>query len=419
MRSLKAGLVLTLLATLLLGGCGGAATAPTPAPVTRLDPAAAEWPEILAAARNSTVRFYMWGGSDTVNRWVDGYVTQRMAELYGVRVQRVPMDAPDFINKLLTEKQAGQQSGSIDLLWINGENFKAARQGGLLWGPFAPRLPNYQRYVDAGSPDVTTDFGFPVEGYSAPWGKAQFVLIYDSARVPDPPRSFADLARWVQSHPGRFTYPAPPDFTGSAFIRMALYETTGGFRQYLGAYDQAKLTGRWQPTWDLLTGLAPHLWMQGETYPESLSKLEQLYADGEVWFSMSYDPSSASNMMLKGVWPKTTRTYLFDAGTIGNTHFTAIPFNAPNVPGAMVLADFLLSPEAQINKQDPAQWGDFIAIDPARLAAAEQTKLAALERGPATLAPAELAARRVPEIAPEYLVKLEEGWRAQVARRRR
>ncbi|HYG56728.1 MAG TPA: ABC transporter substrate-binding protein [Symbiobacteriaceae bacterium] len=412
---LQSSLVTLLLLTLVLTGCAGKAHPPAPA----IDPAAADWATITAAARGTTVKFYMWGGSDTINRWVDGYVARRMSELYGVKVQRVPMDAPDFINKLLTEKQAGQTAGSIDLIWVNGANFKTARQGDLLWGPFAGRLPNFQAYVNAASPDVVTDFGFPVDGYEAPWGKAQFVMIYDSARVPEPPRSFAALAEWVRQNPGRFTYPAPPDFTGSAFTRMALYETTGGFAQYLTTYDEARLTQRWQPAWDLLTGMAPHLWLQGETYPETLARLHQLYADGEVWFSMSYDPAEASNMILKGAWPETTRTYLLDAGTIGNTHFTAVPFNAPNKPGAMLLADFLLSPEAQINKQDPHQWGDFVAIDPQKLPDADRQKLAGLARGPATLSPAELSARRVPELAPEYVGKLEAGWREQVARRAR
>ncbi|HYF92537.1 MAG TPA: ABC transporter substrate-binding protein [Symbiobacteriaceae bacterium] len=404
-------LLLTAALVLALAGCGGR-------PPAKVDAATATWEQIVAGAKGSTVRFYMWGGSDTINKWVDGFVARRMSELYGVKVQRVPMDAPDFINKLLTEKQAGQQQGSIDLLWINGENFKAARQGGLLWGPFAARLPNFNKYVDTASPDATTDFGFPTDGFEAPWGKAQFVMIYDSAKVPDPPRSFDALAEWVRVHPGKFTYPAPPDFTGSAFTRMALYETTGGHQQYLGAFNPALLERNAKQTWYLLGTMAPDLWMKGQTYPESLAALHKLYADGEVWFTMSYDPAEASNMVLKGIWPKTTRTYLFDAGTIGNTHFTAISFNAPNPGGAMLLADFLLSPEAQIAKQDPLQWGDFVAIDPTRLAETDRQKLAALERGPATLTPAELAAKRVPEIAPEYVTALDAGWRAEVARRR-
>lgn len=415
----RLGLVLSLVTAVMLSSCGlgGNKKVEESAPKST-DVATAEWSEVVTATKGSTVRFYMWGGSDTINRWVDGVVSRRMQELYGIKVQRVPMDAADFINKLLTEKQAGQKQGSMDLLWINGENFKSAKQNGLLWRPFAARLPNYQKYVDTASPDVTTDFGFPTDGYEAPWGKAQFVMVYDSAKVSSPPSSFRALAEWVKQYPGKFSYPAPPDFTGSAFTRMALYETTGGYSQYLATYDEALLTKNWQSTWDLLAGLGPSLWMKGETYPESLAALHKLYADGEVWFTMSYDPAEASNNVLKGIWPKTTRTYLFDQGTIGNTHFTAIPFNAPNPGGAMLLADFLLSPEAQISKQDPTQWGDFVAIDPQRLSPADQQKLASLERGPATLAPADLAARRVPELAPEYVVKMEAGWRQFVARRK-
>ena len=52
------------------------------------------------------------------------------------------MDASVFVNRLLTEKQAGQSRGTIDLVWINGENFRTARQADLLYGPFTQLLPN-------------------------------------------------------------------------------------------------------------------------------------------------------------------------------------------------------------------------------------------------------------------------------------
>src|SRR5690349_13833441 len=82
------------------------------------------------------------------------------------------------------EKAAGRDSGgSVDLVWINGENFRAMRQQGLLYGPFAADLPNF-RYVDTeGKPTTLVDFTIPTEGYESPWGMAQFVLFYDGARV--------------------------------------------------------------------------------------------------------------------------------------------------------------------------------------------------------------------------------------------
>ncbi|HEY3367870.1 MAG TPA: ABC transporter substrate-binding protein [Symbiobacteriaceae bacterium] len=405
-----------LAVVVILSGCAKG-PAPVPVKAAPADPATAPWSEVVAQARDHEVSIYMWGGSDSINTWMDTYVSGQVKAKYGVTLKRVPVAATaDAINKLLGEKQAGRTTGSADLVWINGENFKAARQGDLLWGPFAERLPSFTAYYDTKAPDVASDFGYPVEGYEVPWGKAQFVMTYDSAKVPNPPKSFAELAAWVKAHPGRFTYPAPStDFTGSAFLRMALYETTGGYQHYLGAYDQAKLEAKWQKTFDYLNGLRPYLWRQGTTYPENLAKLDQLYADGEVWMSMHYDPSAAANLIAKGTYPATTRTFLFDAGTIANTHFLAVPFNAPNKAGAMVVADFLLSPEAQLSKFDPKNWGDFPAFDPAKAPAGVKDGLTKIDLGPAVLPPAVLAQHRVPEIEADYLKHLQDGWTRYVA----
>ena len=51
---------------------------------------------------------------------------------------------------------------------------------------------------------------------------AKFVLFHDSARGRGR-RSLDALLAWAEAHPGRFTYPAPPDFIGSTFLKHVLY----------------------------------------------------------------------------------------------------------------------------------------------------------------------------------------------------
>ncbi len=177
----------------------------------------------------------MYGGWAHVNTWVDTFVAKEMKQRYDMDVKRVPMDAGVFVNKLLNEKAAGKESGTIDLLWINGENFKNAKQAGLLFGPFAGHLPNVRQYVD---PDnITHDFGFPVDGFEAPFGRAQFVFEYDNARMDTPPDTVSTLKQWIVDNPGQFTYPQPPDFTGSAFVRHIFYAVTGGHEQYMAGWN--------------------------------------------------------------------------------------------------------------------------------------------------------------------------------------
>jgi putative spermidine/putrescine transport system substrate-binding protein len=278
-------------------------------------------------------------------------------------------------------------------------------------------LPN-QKYVDWSRPSVKNDFGEPVEGLESPWGSAQVVMIYDSRRTPDPPRTMGELLNWIRRHPGRFAYPAPPDFTGSVFVRHVFYHVAGDVPSWQGAFDQRRFDRAAAETYQTLRGIAPFLWREGKTYPENPIRLAHLLADGEVDFAVSYHPAEASKMIHDGLYPDTVRTYVFKEGTIANTHFVAIPFNAGQKEGAMVVADFLISPEAQLKKADPEVWGDFPAIDPTRLDQTWRAKFAGLPRGIATLSNEELQRHQLPEPPSEILIRLEKGWDRHVLKGR-
>src|SRR3546814_15048644 len=98
----------------------------------------------------------------------------------------------------------------------------------------------------------------------------------------------------------------------------------------------------------------------------------QLLDDGEVDIALSFYPSEASSAIASGLLPETARTFVLDGGTIGNTHFVAIPFNANAAEGAMVVANFLLSPEAQAMKQSAEVWGDDTVLEIGRASCRER-----------------------------------------------
>ena len=377
------------------------------------------WEDIVAEARGQTVDWFMYGGMPAANAYVNGYVAEQLKVQYGITLRQGPVqDIAEVVSKLVIEKQAGKKSGgNVDLMWINGENFRTCKRNGLLYGPFADRLPN-QRLVNWERPSVYNDFGEPVEGLESPWGSAQVVMIYDTARVPQPPRTVGDLLNWIRAHPGRFAYPAPPDFTGSVFVRHIFYHVSGDVARWQQPFDKAAFDSAASDTYRLLKELAPVLWRQGRTYPESPVRLNTLFADGEVDFSFSYHPAEASRYIIDGLFPDTVRTYVFKEGTIANTHFVAIPFNAADTAGAMVVANFLLSPEAQLKKADPDVWGDFPAIDPSRLSAEWQKRFKQQSSGVATLSNAELQSHQLPEPPSEVLIRLEKGWEEHVLKGR-
>lgn len=374
----------------------------------------AEFSEIESAARGSTVRIHMWGGSATINSWVDGPFSDFLRSEYDIELERIAMDAPVFVNRLITERQAGRAEGSMDLLWINGENFRNAREGDVLYGPFLELVPNFTMYGDRELAE--TDFGFPVDGYEVPWGKGQFVFEYDSG-VTEPPRSFEELPRWLRENPGRFTYPRPPDFTGSAFLRQAFVALTGGWEQYMNGFDEELYEQSAPELFAYLRDIEPYLWEGGETYPSDLAALDNLFEDGEVSLSMSYDVVRAQSYIEQGRYPASVRTHVMAEGSVAGVHNLAIAFNSPNVPGALVAIHAALDPRMQLSKLEPANWGDFSVLDLNSLDEDMRKRFDDVDLGEATLPIEELDRAAMPELSAAYLERIEADWERIILRR--
>ena len=76
--------------------------------------------------------------------------------------------------------------------------------------------------------------------------------------------------------------------------------------------------------------------------------------------------------MAAGRMPATTVAWQHAKGTIGNTHFVAIPANAKAKAAAQLFANFLLSAEAQAKKNDLKTWGDPTVLAIEKLSAEDQ-----------------------------------------------
>ncbi|MBF9030016.1 ABC transporter substrate-binding protein [Rhodobacterales bacterium HKCCE3408] len=376
-----------------------------------------DWDTIIEMARGGEVNWFLWGGSDTINQYVSEYLGGILEDEYGITLNRVGLsDTVEAVNIVLGEAEAGvTEDGSVDLIWINGENFRTMVQADLAWCGYPGTLPNND-LIDWDNPSIATDFGVPVDGCEMPWNRAQFAIAYDSARTEMPPRTIAELIDWVDANPGQFTYPAPPDFNGSVFVRHVFYHAAGGVDALLGPFDQALYDEVAPRAWEILNAMEPHLWREGQTYPTSITQLDQLFANSEVAFSFNYDPSQFGLAVESGLWPETVRSYGFADGTIGNTNYTLIPFNSPNKAAALVLQNLLISAEAQLEKARPEVWGTVPAIDLGAVPDEIRAEFDALPSHPSVVAPEVLAEAALPELQAEWIAAIEQGWIENVGR---
>ena len=393
---------------LMLAACGGGKTADA----GRTDPADMSFEELTEAARGTTVTFYGWGGDELLNQWLDDVFAPRMKEKYDITMERVPMDIDQVLSQLSGEIQAGEEDGSIDMIWINGENFQSAKENGMLYGPFVDKLPSFQQYIDAESEDVTLDFAYPIEGYEAPYGKAQMVLIADTAVTPDLPHDTDELMQFVQANPGKVTYPALPDFTGSVFVRNIIYDICG-YEQFLDMEpDKETVRAAIEPALEYLRQLNPYLWNEGKTFPESSTTVDNMFADGELVLNVTYEAYSTSVKIENGTYTPTTQSFQFDKGTIGNTNFMAIAANSGNKAGAMVAINEMMTPEVQADRYKVLKVLPVVDYD--KLSDEQKAAFDAVELGAGNIPQDELLSKRLPEMPAELVPVIEEIWLEEV-----
>jgi len=380
-----------------------------------MSPALAQdnWADVVAAADGQTVYFNAWGGAEPINDFI-AWAAERVEDAYGVTVEHVKLsDTADAVARVISERSAGRDAdGAIDLIWINGSNFASMREQGLLYGPWVEQLPAWALMDPVANPLLTSDFTVPTDGLEAPWGMAQLVFFADLARVSDTPANAADLLDWAAANPGRFAYPAVPDFSGTAFVKQVLAEVAPDPLVLRRPATDATYEAATAPLWAYLDALQPHLWRSGAAYPASAPRLIQLMADGEIDIAFSFNPNEASNAIANFQLPETVRSFVFDGGTLGNASFLAIPYNSDVTEGARVFVNFLLSPEAQARMQDPNVWGVGTVLAMDRLTEADRARFDALELGVATLSPDELGAP-LPEPHPSWVERIEVDWVAR------
>ena len=389
-----------LLALFLLLAC----TPPTDRQMTSFK----DWQQIEERAHGEAVTLMMWQGDPLINNYMKRYVVPTVKERYNIDLNIIGGQGNEIVALLMTELEASKPVSTVDMTWINGETFYQLRQINGLYGPFTDHLPN-NRYIDWENPFIAYDFQQPVEGFECPWGNVQFVLIYNAEKVADPPADPQALAAWVKDNPGKFTL--SNDFTGMTFLKSLLIYFAGGKDALNGPFDEEVYARASGQLWAYLKELKPYFWNRGETFPFALAQLHQLYAQGEICFTMSNNDSEVENKIAEGLFHPHTRSYVWESGTVQNAHYMGIVRHSGHKEAAMVVCNFLISPEAQLEKLKPDVWGDGTVLDSARLPAAWKVKFSAAGERKASPSRADISTRALREPSPAYMIRIFEDFR--------
>ncbi len=369
------------------------------------------WTDIEKQAEGSTVTFMMWQGSPVLNDYINNYLVPALKVKYKISLKISGGQGPEIVKLVMGEKQANVKDGQVDMVWINGETFFQMRKIDGLWGPFVEKLPSSE-YVNFDNKFISIDFQQPIDYMEAPWGMGQFAFVYDSARTSSPPRNLDELENYVKANPGSFTI--SNDFSGMTLLKCFMAELGGSPTSLDGPFDQSKYDNLSEELWDFINRIKPYFWKEGTNFPKEHSKMDQMFATGELGLIYGFSEGGVESKVEEGLYPKSTRAYVWDNGTVMNSNFLGIPYNSGNKAGAMVAINFMMSPEGQYNRQVISGRESRTILDMKLLPDEWRRKFENAPSRKYSPDPRVMAQKAIQEPAPEYMINLFEDFRTEV-----
>lgn len=393
-----------------------------------------KWEEVVARAKKEgKVNYYHWGGNDELNVWTDSVAIPETARAGVTLVPKRIAGTKEAVDLVIAEARSGRGlgKGSVDVIWLNGENFYTLKQQSLLFGSFAKLLPNSKNFEwDEKDPRAQLnfrDFGVETELKEMPWSGQQYVCAVNRAFIKpaDTPTTFPELKAYLEKNPGKFTYVKPPNFAGNTFVQAALYafnpDGTGGqpfqkTREQLGAAEIARLI---KPGMQFLKDLEPLL-LGGAPgklaqHPASAAAAQPLFRNREIHMTCSFGLYAVATQRATGNYPETAEEIIFPKGNmIKNKNYLVIPANAPNPAAALVFIDYMSSVESQVSKLKLL--GNPPGVDAWRLQPADAKRLAEVEPPHFGVTAADLDANIAPDTNASLIDVIKGVWLEYIER---
>lgn len=292
-------------------------------------------------ASGNTIQVYISGDTNIQDLWTNtlipafkaanpGYDANVTLDLHGVH------DAQETAK--ITAAWALHKDAGADL--IDGGFVQQLGSAGLLYKGTAALIPNL---ANVGRTVLALGKG------GIPYRASGVLLAYNSTKIPNPPQTLDALLAWIKAHPGKFTYNVPSGGgSGFAFVQTVVdkYLSAADRKALVNAPNKA-LQAKWTAGLETLRSLNAYTYGQNGTYPannaETLKDLASGLVDmGTVWSDQFASAQKAGTM------PSNIKvTQIANPPFTGGAAYLAIPRTSKNYKAAQLLANWVLSPQAQ------------------------------------------------------------------------
>lgn len=274
------------------------------------------------------------------------YVTDYLGPMFekdhpGVTVRAVGTGPGDAGSQKIYEKLAAEKdkaSWDIDVAVIHQKAAGDMVPKGML-AKYVPDVPTGKLATTRSAKEA---LGTDVAGYVIPMFNSQTVIAYNTTMVKAPPKTYAELVKWVSANPGKFGYNGiKGGMSGVAFVVGWIYANSPDPKKLMdGPYDP-NLKNTWATTLADLAAFNRNVVLT----PGNAGTLDMLnrgeIAMGPVWVDMFYD------WQHDGKIPPTVKLTLIGPGMPGQPMYYVIPAKAAHEKLAEGFIALATSPKVQ------------------------------------------------------------------------
>ena len=227
-------------------------------------------------------------------------------------IEYIKLTAPELPSKI----KAQQMAGNLDTtLVLTGYDAMASGMDQDIYEPLMPTYKDaFQKTIDNYTAGAKAAYDmFKGYGITMVWCPGGPMFTYNPDKIPNPPKTPAELLAWAKANPGKFEYARPANSgPGRAFLQ--------GLPYILGDKNPKDPT-TWDKTWAFLKELDNYI----DYYPTGTGITFQELGQGTRWMLASHLGWDMQQRILATI-PANYQAFFLDHTTwVNDAHFMAIP----------------------------------------------------------------------------------------------